>query len=86
MCVSCLSGAEVVAGHAVAGVALTRGWWRRRRLLRQSPDVRAREAQLKWDGNAAFMASLGHDPTRILGTRPETTADRDRRNERVTAG
>jgi hypothetical protein len=70
MCLQCVTGAEAAIGSAIGGYAMTRAWWAGRRRARLSPDERARLAAESWDGNAALMSSMGHDPIRILGPRP----------------
>jgi hypothetical protein len=85
MCVSCMSGAEAAMGYAVAGVAMSKSWLGARRRRRLPPEQRARQERRKWDQNAAFFESLGHDPVQMLGPRP-AAEPADSAPARSTAG
>ncbi len=69
MCGACFTSLEAIAlCSAGAWSAVTEGR-RARRLARRGLDAGARAA-LRWDEAATLLATMGHDPARVLGPRP----------------
>ena len=69
MCVNCVTSAESVVANSVIVAAISRGAWERARDLLAGRSASQRRAEI-WDANARFLASMGHEPEAVLGTRP----------------
>lgn len=76
MCVSCFTAVDAVGLQSVGFAAAALSGARRWRLLRLGVAPSSRRVR-DWDESAAFLATLGHDPVKLLGPRPEDLAVRE---------
>ena len=70
MCINCFSSIDAMAVAGRGAAALASGGWQRV-VDRVQGRSRGERRQATWDDDAAFLASLGHDPEVLLGPPPE---------------
>ncbi len=74
MCINCFSSLDALAVAGTGATALASGGWQRV-VDRVHGRTREQRRQLTWDDDAAFLASLGHDPEVLLGPPPTQRVD-----------
>jgi hypothetical protein len=69
VCLNCVSNVDTMAVASSGIAALASGGWQR--LVDRVHGLSPRERrQRTWEDDAAFLASLGHDPEVLLGPPP----------------